>query len=257
MIKKIKIKDIENELETLEIDAALERIAYIQEEYGVSLKKLFEKYSKRRAASLKEYERYQKMCRYENDACKKGIKLIAGIDEAGRGPLAGPVVAAAVILPEGIFIEGLDDSKKLTPGKRETLFDIIKEKALSYGVGIIDEKCIDEINILNATRKAMALAVRSLKLRPELLLIDAEKLQNLNINQISIIKGDTLSVSIAAASVVAKVTRDRMICELDKVYPQYGFAKHKGYGTKEHIDAIKKYGICPIHRISYTKNFTG
>lgn len=254
--KRIKKKDIEKELDDMDIYSALERITEIQNEYGISLEKLYDKYSKKKAAYEKECARYEKMCCFEKDAYKRGIRFVAGVDEAGRGPLAGPVVAAAVILPENMFIEGLNDSKKLTAKRREELFDVIKEKALSYGIGIVDEKCIDEINILNAARKAMGIAVNSLKPKPDLVLIDAERLVDVNINQLSIVRGDTLSVSIAAASIIAKVTRDRMICRLDKDYPQYGFAKHKGYGTKEHIDAIKKYGICPIHRISFTKNFT-
>lgn len=200
-----------------------------------------------------EYIRFNRMCRYEKDAFNSGFRLIAGIDEAGRGPLAGPVVAAAVILPENVFIERLDDSKKLTPKQRDVLFDIIKEKAISFGIGIIDEKCIDRINILNATKKAMAMAVNSLSRMPDILLIDALRLDDPDIRQIPIIKGDSLSISIAAASIMAKVTRDRLIDEMDPVYPQYGFRNHKGYGTEEHINAIKKYGICPIHRLSFTK----
>lgn len=200
-----------------------------------------------------EYIRFNAMCRYEKDAYNSGFRLIAGIDEAGRGPLAGPVVAAAVILPENVFIERLDDSKKLTPKRRDVLFDIIIEKAISFGIGIIDEKCIDRINILNATKKAMVMAVNSLSCTPDILLIDAVRLDDLDIRQIPIIKGDCLSISIAAASIMAKVTRDRLIDEMDPIYPQYGFRNHKGYGTEEHINAIKKYGICPIHRLSFTK----
>ena len=206
--------------------------------------------------SLKEYTRFMQMRSYEAEAYSKGIRLVAGVDEAGRGPLAGPVVAASVILPEDVFIEGLNDSKKLTPRKRDLLFDIIKEKAVAYGIGIVDEKFIDETNILIATKKAMEIAIRSLNPQPELLLIDAVRLEEVDIRQIPIIKGDSLSISIAAASIIAKVTRDRLLEEMDSLYPQYGFKKHKGYGTKEHINAIKKYGICPIHRVSFTKNFT-
>ena len=206
--------------------------------------------------SLKEYTRFMQMRSYEAEAYSKGIRLVAGVDEAGRGPLAGPVVAASVILPEDVFIEGLNDSKKLTPRKRDLLFDIIKEKAVAYGIGIVDEKFIDETNILIATKKAMEVAIRSLNPQPELLLIDAVRLEEVDIRQIPIIKGDSLSISIAAASIIAKVTRDRLLEEMDSLYPQYGFKKHKGYGTKEHINAIKKYGICPIHRVSFTKNFT-
>jgi ribonuclease HII len=194
------------------------------------------------------------MCEFEEDSYAHGFKYIAGIDEVGRGPLAGSVVAAAVILPRGIFIEGINDSKKLTPEKREYLYGIILEKAVAYGIGIIDEKCIDEINIFQATKKAMILAVNNLSCKPDILLIDAMNLDIPDVSQKAIIKGDTLSVSIAAASIVAKVTRDRMISKMDEIYPEYGFAKHKGYGTKEHIEAIKKYGICPIHRLSFVGN---
>lgn len=202
-----------------------------------------------------EYLRYQSMCIYEESAYVEGMNTIAGIDEAGRGPLAGPVVAACVILPRDTFIKGLNDSKKLTPARRENLYDEIREKAVALSIGIEDEKCVDEVNILNATKKAMKSAIESIKPVPEILLIDAVKLENIEIRQIPIIKGDCLSVSIAAASIIAKVTRDRIIEDLDLLYPQYGFRKHKGYGTEEHIKAIKKYGICPIHRISFTKNF--
>lgn len=256
MASKIKLKEIEKNLVGLDIASSLEYLNSIQKEYGISLEKLIQKYLKKQAAFDREMERLNAMYRYEKEAYDRGIRFIAGVDEAGRGPLAGPVVAAAVILPENMLIEGLNDSKKLTPGQRDSLFDVIREKALSYGVGIVDEKRIDEINILNATKKAMETAINSLKPQPQLLLIDAVKLHNINIDQLDIIKGDAKSVSIAAASIIAKVTRDRIIEQYDSVYPQYGFSKHKGYGTEEHIQAIKKYGICPIHRISFTKNFT-
>ncbi len=203
----------------------------------------------------KELERLIEMSKYEKDAYLRGYKYVAGIDEAGRGPLAGPVVAACVILPEHCIIEGLNDSKKLTPAKRNSLYDIIVKSAISIGLGTADEKCIDEINILNATKLAMRLSVEQAGIKPEFLLIDAVKLSDVDIPQRSVIKGDTLSVSIAAASIIAKVSRDRLIEAKDSMYPQYGFKKHKGYGTAEHINAIKKYGICPIHRVSFTKKF--
>lgn len=199
--------------------------------------------------------RYEGMYIYEKEAYTKGYSHVAGVDEAGRGPLAGPVVAGAVILPENAFIPGLNDSKKLSPTQRDKLFEKILETAVSFGVGIIDEKCIDEINILNATKRAMEAAIASLAPKPDILLLDAVELDAVKIEQVPIIKGDSLSVSIAAASIIAKVTRDRLICEMDSLYPQYGFSKHKGYGTKEHIEAIKKFGICPIHRMSFVKNF--
>ena len=256
MGKRLSIKEIENSIGQMDIDSALEKLNSYKNEYGISIEKLIEKYSKKKHAIGKEFVRFNEMCKYEKQAQSDEFKAIAGLDEAGRGPLAGPVVAAAVILPENIFIEGLNDSKLLTPKKRDLLFDVIKEKAIAYGIGIVDEKCIDEINILNATKKAMKIALSMLMPEPDLLLIDAVRLDDIGIVQIPIIKGDSLSVSIAAASILAKVTRDRFIEETDSLYPEYGFAKHKGYGTAEHIEAIKKYGICPIHRISFTKNFT-
>lgn len=205
--------------------------------------------------SAREKKRLDELSRYEKDAYRKGFRYVAGIDEAGRGPLAGPVVAACVMLPEGCLIEGLDDSKKLSASKRESLYDIIMDRAVSVGIGVVDEKHIDSMNILNATKLAMKRAVDQVEPKPDLLLIDAVRLPDIDILQASIIKGDSLSVSIAAASIVAKVTRDRLIEEADVLYPAYGFKKHKGYGTSEHINAIRKYGICPIHRISFTKNF--
>ncbi|MGI6669380.1 MAG: ribonuclease HII [Acetivibrionales bacterium] len=205
--------------------------------------------------SAREIKRLEELSRYEKEAYLKGFRYVAGIDEAGRGPLAGPVVAACVMLPEGCFIEGLKDSKKLSASKREKLYDIIMDKAVSVGTGIVDEKYIDSMNILNATKLAMKKAVEQVKPKPDLLLIDAIRLPDVDILQVPITKGDSLSISIAAASIIAKVTRDRLIEEADSLYPAYGFKKHKGYGTAEHIKAIRKYGICPIHRISFTKNF--
>jgi ribonuclease HII len=205
--------------------------------------------------SAREKKRLDELSRYEKDAYQKGFRHVAGIDEAGRGPLAGPVVAACVMLPEGCLIEGLNDSKKLSASKRESLYDIIMDRAISVGIGVVDEKRIDSMNILNATKLAMKKSVDQVEPKPDLLLIDAVRLPDIDILQVPIIKGDSLSVSIAAASIIAKVTRDRLIEEADTLYPAYGFKKHKGYGTSEHINAIRKYGICPIHRISFTKNF--
>lgn len=203
----------------------------------------------------KEQERLDKMLEYERALYAKGYEYICGIDEAGRGPLCGPVVAAAVILKKDDHIEGVNDSKKLSEKKRETLFEIIKERAVAYSVGIVDEQTIDEINILEATRLAMKKAVEGLSTKPEYALVDAEKKVPINVPYMPIVKGDALSESIAAASIIAKVTRDHMIVELDKEYPEYGFAKNKGYGTKEHTDAIKKYGLCKAHRRSFCKKF--
>ena len=188
---------------------------------------------------------------YEQELYKKGIKLIAGTDEVGRGPLVGPVVAAAVILPENYYLEGLDDSKKLTEKKRDKYYDIIYKDAVSVGIGIVDAKTIDEINILEASRLAMKKAVEDLKIRPEYILSDAMNLDNQSIPYTDIIHGDALSESIAAASVIAKVTRDRMMYDLDKEHPEYGFAKHKGYPTKLHLENLKKYGVLDNYRFSY------
>ncbi len=198
---------------------------------------------------------YEQMSEYEKEFRARGLKLIAGMDEAGRGPLAGPVVAACVILDPERPVYGVNDSKKLSPKRRAELKAEIEEKALAIGVGIVDEKTIDEINILEATKLAMKQAVQNLGVLPEILLIDALTLKDLPIPQEGIIKGDAKSVSIAAASIIAKETRDAMLMELDQQYPEYGFASHKGYGTPQHIQAIKEYGPLPVHRRSFIKNF--
>ena len=190
------------------------------------------------------------MKEFETELYNNGINFIAGIDEVGRGPLVGPVVTAAVILPKDFYDERINDSKKLTEKKRELLYDVIMENAISVGVGISSENVIDEINILNATKRAMLEAVNNLSVKPEHLLIDAVKLIT-DIPQTSIIKGDAKSESIAAASIIAKVTRDRMMIELDKIHPEYDFKHNKGYGTKKHIEAIRKYGIIKEHRKTF------
>ena len=188
--------------------------------------------------------------KYEQELNDNGIKLIAGVDEVGRGPLIGPVVAAAVILPQNFKLDGLTDSKKISEKKREALYKIIKEQAISIGIGIVSEKRIDEINIYEATKEAMKEAITNLNLKPEHILIDAMPLE-LEIPTTSIIKGDLLSISISAASVIAKVTRDHMLYEIDKEYPMYDLKNNKGYGTKKHLEAIKRYGITKYHRLSY------
>lgn len=188
---------------------------------------------------------------FEEELEQKGIKYIAGVDEVGRGPLVGPVVTACVILPTGYTLEGLTDSKKLSLKKREMYFDIIMKDALSVSIGIKDEKVIDEVNIYEATKLAMYDAINNSKIKPEHVLIDAMKLEKLDIPSTSIIKGDFKSITIAAASVIAKVTRDRMLVELDKKYPEYGFKKNAGYGTRQHKEAIEKYGIIPEHRKTF------
>jgi ribonuclease HII len=191
-----------------------------------------------------------KLYLYEQDLYDKGVKLIAGVDEAGRGPLAGPVVAAAVILKKGATFTYVDDSKKLTEKQRELALLEIKSQALAIGIGISSVEEIDLINIYRAAREAMLSAISQLKVKPEFLLIDAMPME-IDIPYLSLIKGDALSVSIAAASIVAKTTRDAYMLEMDKIFPEYGFKQHKGYGTKQHLDALERYGITPIHRKTY------
>ena len=194
---------------------------------------------------------------YEKQAIENGAKSVCGIDEAGRGPLAGPVFAAAVILPVDCEIEGLNDSKKLSEKKREKLFDEITEKAVAYSIESVDEKTIDEINILQADFLAMRKAVSSLPVKADFALVDGNQYPNTGIKELCIVKGDSISPSIAAASILAKVSRDRYMLELDKQYPEYQFARHKGYGTKLHYECIEKYGISPVHRLSFLKKITG
>ena len=204
----------------------------------------------------KELERLNILKEIENNMHQEGVKYICGIDEAGRGPLAGPVVVAAVIMPEDSMIEGVNDSKKVSEKKREALYDQILDEAIAYGIGIIDQKEIDEINILNATKKGLTTAVKELKIRPDRIIVDAlDKIDTDGIPYTPIIKGDAKCYSIAAASIIAKVTRDRIMREWDKVYPEYGFATHKGYGTAKHIEAIKKHGLTPIHRKTFCEHF--
>lgn len=194
---------------------------------------------------------------YENTARANGYGIICGIDEAGRGPLAGPVFAAAVILPENAVIEGINDSKKLSAKKREALYGVITDTAVSWSVGFATEKEIDEINILQATFLAMKRACDGLNVRPDCALVDGNRMPRLGLDTETIIKGDALSASIAAASILAKVSRDRLMTEIDQLYPEYQFAKHKGYGTALHTALIKKYGPCPVHRKTFLKKILG
>ena len=208
---------------------------------------------KRELKLQKELERIEALREYEKqyDYCE----FICGIDEAGRGPLSGPVVAGAVILPKGCKILYVNDSKKLSEKRREELFDVIMKEAISVGVGIISPGRIDEINILQATYEAMREAIQKLTITPDILLNDAVTIPRIDIVQVPIIKGDAKSLTIGAASIIAKVTRDRMMIEYAELFPEYGFEKHKGYGTAAHIQALKEYGPCPIHRRSFIKNF--
>ena len=214
----------------------------------------------------KEVERLKEIKKIEEEIYLKGASSIAGIDEAGRGPLAGPVVVACVVMPRDSMIEGVNDSKKVSEKKREKLYDEIINEAIAYGVGIISQDRIDNINILNATKEGLTTAIKEMEKdlkeknrgfeKPDIILVDAlTKIDTDHIHYESIIKGDAKSYSIAAASIIAKVTRDRIMRQWDEVYPVYGFAKHKGYGTATHIQAIKEYGLCPLHRRSFVKNF--
>ena len=200
-----------------------------------------------------ERVRLEGMREFENKY--SDLAYVAGIDEPGRGPLAGPVVAAAVILPKDIFLPFLNDSKKVTEKRRDVLFDEIKQNAIAYGIGIASNTLIDEINILQATYEAMREAINALEKTPDILLVDAVHIPDINIKQVGIVKGDAKSVNIAAASILAKVTRDRIMAEYDKIYPEYGFASNKGYGTATHIAALKEVGPCAIHRKSFIGNF--
>lgn len=204
----------------------------------------------------KELERLTNLKSMEKGLYEKGFEYICGIDEAGRGPLAGPVVVAGVIMPKDSMIEGVNDSKKVSEKKREKLYDLILEEAISYSVAIIGQDVIDEINILNATKEGVTKVVEGLDVKPNLILVDA--LTHINTKGIpydSIIKGDAKCYNISCASIIAKVTRDRIMREWDEIYPQYGFINHKGYGTAKHIQALKEYGPCPIHRRTFIKNF--
>lgn len=191
--------------------------------------------------------------KFEREEQAKGRFLIAGVDEVGRGPLAGPVCVASVMMPLDDIIEGVDDSKKISEKKRDLLFEQIKEKAICYSIQMVDEQTIDEINILEATKLAMKRAIEGLEIKPDIVLVDAISKLDTNVEIRGIVKGDALSYSIGCASILAKVTRDRLMCELAKEYPEYGFEKHKGYGTKQHIDALKEYGPCVYHRLSFLK----
>ena len=204
----------------------------------------------------KEIERLTNLKSIEKELYHKGVERICGIDEAGRGPLAGPVVVAGVIMPQDSMIEGVNDSKKVSEKKREKLYDSILQEAISYSVAIIGQDIIDEINILNATKQGVTKVIEELDQKPNLILVDAlAHIDTKGIPYDSIIKGDAKCYNIAAASIIAKVTRDRIMRQWDEVYPQYGFFNHKGYGTAKHIQALKQYGPCPIHRKTFIKNF--
>ncbi|MBQ1902158.1 MAG: ribonuclease HII [Lachnospiraceae bacterium] len=254
MADEKKIKDIQDELKNAETKELSAFVQKYQEDQRAGVVKLVSQANKRIDKYKAEIQRMENLKFFER---KYGdvFHVICGIDEAGRGPLAGPVVAGAVVFPADTDITGINDSKKLTEKKREELYDLIMENAVSVGIGMASPQRIDEINILQATYEAMREAISKLSVTPDLLLNDAVTIPELPMKQVAIVKGDAKSVSIGAASIIAKVTRDRLMYEYDKVMPEYGFAKHKGYGTKEHIEAIKKYGPSPIHRTTFIKNF--
>ena len=247
------IAQIKEELKAVTPDTADAFIAAYSMDERSGVQALVVKAAKIKDTLAKELERLEKMRVYEHQY-KEKYTYICGIDEAGRGPLAGPVVAGAVILPKDKDILYVNDSKKLSEKRREELYVQIMEEALAASVGIVNNEVIDDINILQATYEAMRQAVASLKVVPQALLNDAVIIPGINLPQEKIIKGDAKSISIASASIIAKVTRDHMMDEYDKIYPEYGFAKHKGYGTAQHIEALRKYGPCPIHRMSFIKN---
>lgn len=248
-----KISEIKSILEATATEELLSAVKAFEQDERAGVQKLLMQYVKKYEALVKEKERTEKMWQYERKYAR--YSYICGIDEAGRGPLAGPVVAGAVILPKDCDILYVNDSKQLSEKKREELYDIITEKAVAYGVGIVSAQRIDEINILQATYEAMRSAISKLSVTPDLLLDDAVTIPGVGIRQVPIIKGDAKSISIAAASILAKVTRDRMMKEYAALYPEYGFEGHKGYGCASHIEAIKRFGPSPIHRSTFIKNF--
>lgn len=247
-----------NTLSIREIEAILSEINNENDPFLVQLKMdsrkgvqmLLQRWYKRKDLEKSRIMQYKAMSHHERKARQMGYHLIAGIDEVGRGPLAGPVVSAAVILPENHYILGLNDSKKLTINRRNQLYQQIMDKAVAVGIGMISAKEIDEVNILEATKKSMLTALQNLQVRPDFLLIDAVQLNSIY-PESSIVKGDMNSVSIAAASIIAKVTRDQLMTDYETQYPGYGFQEHKGYGTKRHLEAVRQLGPCPIHRISF------
>lgn len=247
------ISMIKEEFKNLTPEQIPAQIALYQEDERKGVQNFLLSQQKKVDKYYQEIERIENLCQYEKEYSQ--YDFICGIDEVGRGPLAGPVVAGAVVLPKGSRILYINDSKKLSAKKREELFDIIKEEAVSVGIGMASPERIDEINILQATYEAMRQAISMLEPQPTLLLNDAVNIPGEPMKQVSIIKGDAKSISIGAASIIAKVTRDAMMVEYDKIYPEYDFASNKGYGSAKHIEALKKYGPCPIHRKSFIHNF--
>lgn len=249
------ISEIKEILSSCSMEALPEQLEKFEADSRKGVQNLLTSFRKKYDKHLQELARLEEILTYERGCWEAGYELVAGIDEVGRGPLAGPVVAAAVILPKECKIEGVNDSKKLSAKKREELYDVILEKALSYGIGIVSNERIDEINILQATYEAMREALSQLSPKADYILADAVTIPRVSTPQRGIIKGDAKSMSIGAASIVAKVYRDRLMEAFDEVYPGYGFGANKGYGSAEHIEGIKKLGITPIHRKTFVKNF--
>ncbi len=251
----LKTDEIKKILAETPFDELLNKLELFKDDERVGIKKLVSQYEKKHSAYIEELERLERISAFENELRLKGYKLIGGIDEVGRGPLAGPVVTAVVILPDDCKILGINDSKKLSAKKREELSELIKNEAIAYSFGSASPAEIDEINILQATYRAMRKAISSLAVKADFIIADAVTIPEIDVPQRGIIHGDAKSITIGAASIIAKVERDAMMDEYDKVFPEYSFAKNKGYGSAEHIMSLKKYGPCPIHRSSFIKNF--
>lgn len=250
---KKSIGDIKKEFAEADRELVMELINNYIEDERKGVQNIIKKAWKKEQQYQEELKRLEIMRIFENKY--PDCNMIAGIDEAGRGPFAGPVVAGAVILPKDCSILYLDDSKKLSASRRDELFEEIKEKAVAYGIGMASPERIDEINILQATYEAMREAISNMKTEPDIILADAVHIPDIPYRQVGIVHGDAQSISIAAASVLAKVTRDRIMEDMDQIYPEYGFSVHKGYGTKMHIEALQKYGPCPIHRTTFIKKY--
>lgn len=254
-MKNLSVKEIKEIVDKSDYNQYMSYINILSKDNRESVKKIAISLSKKLDNIRKEEIRLKNLFVIEEGLLVQGYKNIGGVDEAGRGPLAGPVVAACVVINNNPMIEGIDDSKKINEKNREKLFEIIINSDISYGIGIADHNEIDEFNILNATFLAMKRAIAMTVNRPDFVIVDGNQtIRDINYPQRSIVQGDSKSVSIACASILAKVTRDRIMKEYSKIYPDYGFEQHKGYGTKDHIEAIRKYGVTPIHRMSFLKN---
>lgn len=253
-LEKLSVKEIDQRIKEIHVLNYPQYIPQLLKDKRQSINKIGNRLQKAYEKYNEDYNRVMNLWKYEKEIFKRGYTLVAGMDEAGRGPLAGPVVAAAVILPKDLFIEGINDSKQISKGKRDAIYEIIQKEAIGIGIGLVDNETIDKINILNATKLAMKKALKKIQTPPQYLLIDALELTDIAIGQTPIVGGDSKSISIAAASIVAKVFRDRAMEEYGALYPEYDFHRHKGYPTVKHYEAIKKYGVTPIHRKSFLKS---